>query len=436
MRKMRWAGWTMAVATALAVAGGQVALADIASDKPAALLIYSKVNVGTLIDTVIRMTNTNTALPVMAHCFYTNANEHCSKTGQICTADPFEFAAAGTLTTGTGTWSDVVSPLECAAKHGSCNQGWIETDFWIVLTPGQPIQWSARDGLAEPPLPVGRCLRDVRRVCGTSDDCNPFPGGPCTPSNAGTRIPPVAEVPYQGELRCLTVDPDGNPTADNVLKGEAQIFNTRPTAGGMDVASYNAIGLQATGNFGEPNNELVIGPGSDGEYNGCPNYVILDHFFDDANDPVDRGNVTKINTSLTLVPCRADYLRQVGGTAVVQYLVFNEFEQRFSTSRPLVCYSDLLLSSIDTVQPSNSIFNVGVAGTLTGQTRLNAITDPTGQNQLSGVLGVAVERHSIYPGVLLPVAPGVDLPFPVVKTAGFNTDMAGTRPAPDSIWLP
>lgn len=437
MRKVRWAGWTMAVATALAVAGGQVARADIASDKPAALLLYAKVQVGTLVDTVIRMTNTNTAAPVMAHCFYTNANKHCSKTGQICVdlpplSDDAAFESGSTIT----------NALACAATHGECEQGWIETDFWVVLTPGQPIQWSARTGetaVVDPvgnvggmPLPVGRCLRDVRKVCGTSDDCNPFPGGPCTPSNAGTRIPPVAETPYKGELRCVAVDADGNPAPDNVLKGEALIFNQRPTAGLLDVASYNAIGIQATGNFAAPDNQLVIGPGSEGEYNGCPNYVILDHFFDYAVDPIDyegqnataKTNATVITTALTLVPCAADYLRQIGGTAVVQYLVFNEFEQRFSTSRPFECYSDLLLSSIDTIQATNSIFNVGVAGTLTGQTRMNAVPGSE-QLPLSGVLAVAIERHQTDVG-------GV----PVTKTGGFNTDMAGTRLVSDSMWLP
>ena len=416
MRKVRWAGWTMAVATALAVTGGQAALADIASDKPAALLVYAKVKVGNEINTVLRMTNTNTAASVTAHCFYTNANQHCSKDGKICVGfedAPFEGAAAS-------------NTLSCAAVGGSCVQGWVETDFWIVLTPGQPIQWSARDGMAEPPIPRGHCQRDVRRACGTDEDCNPFPGGPCLPSNVGTRIPPVAEVPYTGELRCVVVDEDGNPAPDNILKGEALIFNQRATAGGLDVASYNAIGIQATGNFAPPDNELVLGPGSEGEYNGCPNYVILDHFFDSAIDPVERsGNNTVINTSLTLIPCSADYLRQVGGVAVVQYLVFNEFEQRFSTSRPFQCYSELSLSSIDTIQASNSIFNVGVAGTLTGQTRLNSVIDPTGQVDLSGILAVAVQRHTTS-------VAGV----PVTKTGGFNTDMAGTRAASDSIWLP
>ena len=35
MGQVRWAGWTMAIATALVVAGTQVARADVASDKPA-----------------------------------------------------------------------------------------------------------------------------------------------------------------------------------------------------------------------------------------------------------------------------------------------------------------------------------------------------------------------------------------------------------------
>ena len=39
------------------------------------------------------------------------------------------------------------------------------------------------------------------------------------------------------------------------------------------------------------------------------------------------------HASSPLVPCANDYLRQIPGDAVVQYLVYNEFEQRFSTSR-------------------------------------------------------------------------------------------------------
>ena len=94
----------------------------------------------------------------------------------------------------------------------------------------------------------------------------------------------------------------------------------------------------------------VIGPGSDGEYNGCPNYLILNHFFDDAVDPVPNSVDSTVTTDLVLVPCSADYLRQIPGSAVVQYLVFNEFEQRLSASKTVNCFQKIQLCNIDTPQ--------------------------------------------------------------------------------------
>jgi hypothetical protein len=98
------------------------------------------------------------------------------------------------------------------------------------------------------------------------------------------------------------------------------------------------------------------------------------------------------------------------GAAVVQYLVFNEFEQRVSTSKPFDCKFISLISNIDTTQNERSIFSAGVAGTLTGQTRLNAIG--------SGVLGVATEIHDL------------------AAIADFNLHYQGDRTDPDFIILP
>src|SRR5437762_7543579 len=90
MGQVRWAGWTVAIAAAVVVAGGGVARADIASDKPAAIVVYPKVVVDSAAgaDTVIRLSNTNRTAAVFAHCFYLDANSHCSggsSEGQVCT---------------------------------------------------------------------------------------------------------------------------------------------------------------------------------------------------------------------------------------------------------------------------------------------------------------------------------------------------------------
>lgn len=405
MRQVRWAGWTMAVAAVLLIPGVPTARADIESDKPAALVVYPDIQVDTGVgtDTVIRLTNTDESSPIQVHCFYVDANYHCSggfNDGAICNGNPALCSEGGGL--------------------GFCIPGWLEVDFRAVLTARQPIEWKASDGLADSdlPLPYGVCERNPARTCGSDAACNPFPGGRCTQSNAGTRIPPVPEDPFLGELRCFVIDANGNPvksTTANVLKGE--VLTAATDAGdSFTIKEYNAIGVQATGVSSAPNNQLVLG-GPDAEYNGCANYLILNHFFDGAENPV-PGSDREIYTELTLVPCTTDYLRQIPGQAVVQYLVFNEYEQRFSTSRGIRCFDERLISNIDTPNNTRSIFWAGVSGTLTGQTRMQAIG--------SGILGVASELHRRPPNGLAED----------VTWAAFNIHQQGNRAAGDLITIP
>jgi hypothetical protein len=407
MGQVRWVGWTMAVAMVFGIVAGQTARADIASDKPAAVVVYPKVTVDASVsqDTVIRLANTNSTNPILVHCFYVDANSHCSggpEDGDVCTNDP----------------------AHCT-ELSFCLPSWQETDFRILLTAGQPIEWTASEGLADSQLPLGKgvCIRNPTRSCGTDSDCNPFPGGACTQSNAGTRIPPVPETPFAGELRCIAIDANGVPIGRNDLKGEALIETS--SSSDLDVASYNAIGIQSTGNSDGIPNQLTLGPASAGEYNGCPNYLILNHFFDDARNPV-PGTNQSITTNLVLVPCSNDYLRQIPGLAVAQYLVFNEFEQRFSTSKSVRCYQDLQISLIDTPNSTRSIWNVATAGTLTGQTRINPIGVGSSNPPSipSGLLGIAVER---YKSVAAPT---------VVNSAAFDLHMQGARDTADVITIP
>ena len=124
-----------------------------------------------------------------------------------------------------------------------------------------------------------------------------------------------------------------------------------------------------------------------------------------------------MQTNVVYVPCSEDLLRQIPGAAVVQYLVFNEFEQRFSTSKSVTCFQDTRLCKLDTPDCSRSIFSVNTAGTLTGQTRIN----PIGKAPLpSGLLGIAVETHKGYN----------------VRSAAFNLHMQGARDAADTITIP
>lgn len=432
----RW-GRVVVVASAVTLVGAGAARAEVHSDRAAAIVTYPLVrgfavdlepgttidvdgNTGTLVEgriaeeTVIQLSNTSRSA-VTAHCFYENANAHCTNTGAVC-----------------------LRGIDCcdgANGCGVCEPGWNELDFRVRLTPRQPIGWLVTEGLTDFPL----------------DDRGQ--------GNHGSRVPPLPETPFLGALKCIVVDDiTGAPVARNVLKGEATIefvlrllVNFTGTATGeaqlsmdgikieshaagqgggaqlppqevlfTDSAKYSAVGIPAVPDGVNDDRVLVLG-GAQAEYGSCPQVLIVNHFFDFAENPV-TGFLSE--TRVALLPCNEDLLRQIPGSAVVQYLVFNEFEQRFSTSRRVECLQYLPLSQIDTTQPERSIFSAGVAGTFTGQTRLQPIG--------SGLVGVAVEGYGLVTFTLndrlLLERPGF--------SAAFNVHFQGDREQPDLITLP
>ncbi|MEO8601045.1 MAG: hypothetical protein ABI629_00565 [bacterium] len=313
------------------------------SDTGAAVLIWPTIVVTEDYDTVVQITN-QAAVPSAAHCFYVNANSRCTNTGQVC---------------------DTSTECESGGFFGACVPGWIEVNFDVLLTRDQPLAWSAAAGLRNSDLP-----------------CPGGIGNTCPGSNAGTRIPPVGEEPFIGELKCIESDPITRlpiPCNDaqanrcrNDLEGGATI--TGVVDGGIDPERYNAVGLRSAGqNNGD--NTLVIGstPGDPtiAEYQPCSQVLVFNHMFDGAVDPIDSANV--YTSSLTLVPCTEDFLIQRVPHVTAQFLVYNEFEQRFSTSRPVDCLLSSDISNIDTTQSTRSIFSAAVAGTVAGQTRITGV---------------------------------------------------------------
>lgn len=355
MRTVRWTSGMVAAAMVLALFGARPAAGDVVSDRAAAIVLFPEVYVDLTVepncieDTIIQLSNTSDQ-PILAHCFYENANSHCSNTGQIC-----------------------FSSEECCvdtAGCGLCQPGWNEVDFLVRLTPFQPLGWRVSEGLEEFPLDgVSKTGR----------------GGS---SNAGSRIPPPPEDPFDGMLKCVAINNDGTPSDRNVLKGEATYVNFDEGTGFVDVSKYNATGIQAIEGAVNQDKTLVLG-GPDAEYNGCSEILILDHVFDLAETPAHlEGQVgAEVNTALTLVPCTQNLRTQTPGKTVVQFLVYNEFEQRFSTSTTVECKFASFLSFIDTTQDDRSIFSVGVAGTLAGQTRIHPLD--------GGLVGVASEVYDL-----------------------------------------
>lgn len=308
---------------------------------------------GAAVDTIVQLTNTSEFLTKLL-CFYTNTNSHCSNAPQtICTDANFRS----------------VCPL-----GGICVPGWVEQNFHLTLTKRQPISWSVNSGL--PSLPLATT-----------------PGQGTPPQFNEGSIPNAPEVPFTGELTCIQVDVATElPTDRNDFKGEATTIKT--VFGQVDAAKYNAIGIRAIEgaqdgdpsilNIGGPNAEYgVFNPNLDPPFEGCPNVLTLNHYFDGANVLTHNADVVgAVRSNLTIVPCQRDFLLQTanGVDTTVQFLIYNEFEQRFSTSTKVNCYKEVPLVDIDTRPGPEgdafSVFSVGVQGTLTGMSRLRSVAGP------------------------------------------------------------
>ncbi len=361
-----------------------------ASDMPAGYVVLPKVLVhttgpgnppvapgGDIVDTLIKLTNTNLAEPITVNCYYLNANGHCGGSGgRVCAAN-----------------SDCPGFQACVPDCQPRN-------FQLTLTPGQPLAWAASVGLGTgeaPPLPCSQL-----GGCGVGGD-----------QSAGA-VPPVPENPFRGEMKCVQVEvsdnpqPRESPVAENDLKVEATIILVEATRGlGRALtAAYNGIGLQADEDApqgADSDGPLCLGDnpdpnGDNGDcammYAPCPTVLIVDHFFDGAEMPF--GGV--VDTALTLAPCSEDLGLATAPpvTVTAQMLVYNEFEQRFSTSERVTCLMNRALADIDTrpgpADDMYSLFSVNVQGTLAGQTRIRGVQGAPG---LMGyrLMGVAQEFY-------------------------------------------
>ncbi len=392
MRRHRGRVGLMAVAIMGVLVSG--ASADIVTERSASVLVFPKVIANGTRDTLIQITNTSNSM-VHAHCFYVNA----APTFRDLPPDP------------------VLNPPL-----------WQEIDFDIWLTKQQPTYWRVSTG------------RQDNYIEGVDDACSFDPRVTECP-NAGFdpgAVPPVVDD-FVGELKCVETDQVGAPISGNHLKGEATVItydvcdpnpdelectvtgtscdptSTAPqcATGDYDIAKYNAIGVlgnefnNGDGTLclgGEPNDQCP-----DSEYNGCPEFWILNHFDAEAEDPV-LGDGSEVETTITVVPCTQNFESQVPETVTLQLLTYNEYEQALSSSTTITCWADLELTEIDP-----NVF--GNIGSTFGQTRIR----PSG-GSASGVMMIATEFHEITGGR--------------EGSASFNVHHEGTRTGQDVITIP
>lgn len=404
MRTVKWSAFlsglcVVAVALGLLTAGAR---ADVTTERGASILAFPKVLADGTADTIIQIANTSNNM-VHARCFYVNA--------QLLDPDRPE--------------DPVFNPRQ-----------WFEIDFVIWLTKQQPTSWQVSTG----------------RFINPSDGC--FAGNTINPllcKDAGIdpgAIPPVP-ADFVGELKCIEVDMSDNPIGGNHLKGEATIKY------GPDVAKYNAIGIEGTERAGETGNELRLDqPGNTppeeppvGQYNACPNVLIVNHLAEGKIDPViadqnfggtcetapaqpaeqqpvkpnrceidadccnegesppcarvcENGSSIVVDpltsrltsltsatvTDLTLIPCTQDFEEQIPGRVKIQIEVYNEFEQFFSASTTVECWQNFRLYEVQSPNdPERSPFHFTNLGTPVAQTRL---LPAEGSGAVIGVQGV------------------------------------------------
>ncbi len=347
------------------------AQAEVTSDNTGSIVVYPKVMYSEMgRDTVIQLSNTSNNV-VYAHCFYVDARESFGR------------------------------PL------------WQVTDFRLVLTKQQPTHWVVSQG---------------RRVDNTDNYQDPIEDGAGLDPGA---IPPVQDG-FQGELKCVQTDASGTPFGGNNLKGEAVL---RTVEG--DVAKHNALAIVANPDLasdGDPEELLLNNTEfNDGEYNSCANQILIDHYTDGSSsgcavDVCEEGTCSEsggscddtsdcepiscpIRPYLTVVPCQQDFENLIPEQVTFQFEIFNEFEDRFSTSTTADCWLNTRMADIDVgngvctdsgdscgsdddcgggidlCDKSGSVFSYGLLGTDTAFTLLKPV-DLDG-----GVIAVGEELH-------------------------------------------
>ncbi|HVO27710.1 MAG TPA: hypothetical protein VMW56_29225 [Candidatus Margulisiibacteriota bacterium] len=391
MRKVKWDAFLsglcgFALALGVVAAGAR---ADVTTEEGASILVFPKIQANGTFDTVIQITNTSNSI-LHAHCFYVDASLRSTLSG-----------------------------LPCSVPSATCLPIWQETDFLIWLTKQQPTHWLLSKG------------RNVDPTDGFASDGSGFDPG---------RVPP--EPDFVGELKCIEVAESGEPVMGNFLKGEATLEVTATTADALpdepgtqegDVSKYNAIGIRANPDA-TPSNPLTL---DDSVYNSCPAKLIVNHFATGSTDPVaeELGSAlsgSSVATQLTLVPCSEDFENQRPKSVTVQFLIYNQFEERFSASTTVTCFLSVELTDIDSPgAPTRSAFSINQLGTEVAHTEITPVVNLDGTT--GGLLGV-VERIvsvSTATGGTVAARAAYDL-----HTAGNLVDVVPEGTPPDEIVLP
>jgi hypothetical protein len=212
-------------------------------------------------------------------------------------------------------------------------------DFQVRLTPNQPLSWLASRGVF----------------------------------NGQSAVPPFSST---GELKCIVEPEEEAVSAHNAIQGRAAVF-------GLD---GQTIGYSAFGVLRLTDGPLTGEINLDGEtYTQCPDQQ---HFvFIATTDPNDPAT----ESELVIAPCSEDLENVVFPPTVIQFQVFNEFEDQFSASISVTCFARRRLDDI------SNVFTRSVLGTDTGHVIVRGVQSP--------VIAMVIDRF-LTSGAMVPATAG------------------------------
>ena len=272
------------------------------------------------VETFVQLANVGNE-DATALCFYENVNSHCSGSrADVCRRDG-----------------------DCPVGR-TCEPGFSITEFTIRLTSRRAVGWVVSRGVTALEAP-----------------------------NGGS-IPPVAEMPFTGVLRCFEVGEDGLPQAGaaNDLTGNAKIEKLHPgNRSVLDVAQCHAVHIVALNNDGDAFLDLGV------DYKACAATNTTAHFFDGA-----RLAESEVTTELVFVPCDVDYGRELPHRVEVSYEVINESGERFRGPERIVVAGQLVGALVD-IEPV--LFDVNFHGAPAAQTRFETTS--------GGIMMLVIQHH-------------------------------------------
>jgi hypothetical protein len=206
----------------------------------------------------------------------------------------------------------------------------VEIGFFVTLSGNQPLSWSAHDGTFNP--------------------------------LTFTAVPPLDTFGGIGELKCAVATDLPDLSAHNVLQGRAIVVDTVSGA----TVGYGAVGFQRL-SPGSYTGEVDL----DGfTYESCPDRLHFQVLTTQSGGPI---------STLITVPCAEDLLNQTPTQSVVQLAIVNEFEQVFSSSYHLACFSSLSFSALSTLSHS-------VTGSDSAHLIVRGVSSP--------LIGLVIDRFS------------------------------------------